>query len=251
MRSELVVLGSVLALALVSMAVFGFGPARHAVDPHDSPNRGKFVLGSFGPRWFYWFIGPLERVSIALGLSPLFYNLLGLAFGLASLGLFSNGLLAAGGWAVLLGGAADVLDGRIARAQGVASPRGAFLDSTIDRFAEVAAFIGLAAWYRTSGLALVVVVVALSGSLLVSYTRARGESQGVLCTLGVMQRAERILLVGFGAILDGSVSAALGRDQGAFLLSMLVLLAAGTMGTAVFRTVWIAGRLPSVDPPAR
>ena len=243
MRSELTALAVVVGLALATMPVFALSGANRAMDALESPARGKFVLGSFVRRWFFWFVRPVERASLLLGLSPLFYNLLGFAFGAVAGLCFASGRLAMGGWAVLLSGVADALDGRIARAQGLAGPRGAFLDSTIDRFAEVAAFVGLAVAFRASGGALAVVAAALGGSLLVSYTRARGESQGVLCTAGVMQRAERLLLIGFGAILDGTGSALLGRDPGTVLLGALVVTAVGTVATAVFRTVWIARRL--------
>ncbi len=243
MRPELLVLAVVVGGALATMPIFAIGAAQRRDDPLESPARGKFVLGSFARSWFYWLVRPLERASLALGLSPLAYNLLGFVFGAVSGSLFALGYFASAGWALLLSGVADALDGRIARARGLASPRGAFLDSTIDRFAEVAAFVGLAVAFRASGFALATITAALGGSLLVSYTRARGESQGVLCTLGIMQRAERLLLIGFGAILDGGGSALLGRPPGAFLLGILILTAVGTVGTAVFRTVWIARRL--------
>ena len=244
MRPELTVLVVALGVALATMPIFALSRASRAVDALESSTRGKFVLGSFVRRWFYWFVRPVERTSLALGLSPLFYNFLGLALGAVAGWFFASGRFAVGGWALLMSGVADALDGRIARAQGVASPRGAFLDSTIDRFAEVAAFVGLVVAFRDSGAAVAIVTAALGGSLLVSYTRARGESQGVLCTKGVMQRAERLLLIGFGAILDGTGSALLGRDSGTVLLAVLAVTAAGTMATAVFRTVWIARRLP-------
>ena len=244
MRPELAVLAAAAGGALATMVVFALSPARRAADELESPARGKFVLGSFVRRWFYWSIRPAEKASLALGLTPLFYNLLGVLLGAAAGWLFASGRFATAGWAVLLSGAADALDGRIARARGLASPRGAFLDSTLDRFAEAAVFVGLAVAFRASGPALAILTSALGGSLLVSYARARGESQGVLCTLGVMQRAERLLLVGFGAILDGGGSALAGRGPGAFLLGVLALTAAGTVATAVFRTVWIARRLP-------
>lgn len=236
-------LAVVVGLALATMPVFALSGANRAMDTLESTTRGKFVLGSFVRRWFFWFVRPVERASLLLGLSPLFYNLLGFAFGAVAGWCFASGRLAMGGWAVLMSGVADALDGRIARARGLAGPRGAFLDSTIDRFAEVAAFVGLAVAFRASGAALAVVTAALGGSLLVSYTRARGESQGVLCTAGVMQRAERLLLIGFGAILDGTGSALLGRDPGTVLLAALVVTAVGTVATAVYRTVWIARRL--------
>jgi CDP-diacylglycerol--glycerol-3-phosphate 3-phosphatidyltransferase len=178
-----------------------------------------------------------------MGLSPTAFNLLGVAFGVASGVAFAVGQLGLGGWAVLLGGIADVIDGRIARAQGVAGPRGAFLDSTLDRFAEVGAFVGLAVYFQASTPALVAVASGLGGSLLVSYARARGESVGVVCKVGVMQRAERLLLLGLGGILDPMVAAASGWNEGTLLLLLLVLIAVGTIGTAVYRTIWIAERL--------
>ena len=136
-----------------------------------------------------------------------------------------------------------MLDGRIARARGLADERGAFLDSTLDRFAEVGAFVGLAVHFRDAPVALAIVVTALGGSLLVSYARARGESLGVLCKVGVMQRAERLLLVGFGGVLDPAVTEWTGWMPGTLLIALLALVAVGTVGTAVYRTVWIAKRL--------
>ena len=248
MRLDLAVLATVVGLALGSMAVFALRGARRRPDPYAPTEKGSFVLGSFVRDWFYWFVRPVESVSLGAGLGPLFYNLTGLFFGLLSGVFFSFGWMAMGGWAVLLGGAADVLDGRIARARGVASRRGAFIDSTLDRFAEFGAFVGLAVWFRFSEVALFLVVTALGGSLLVSYTRARGESVGVLCKLGVMQRAERLLLLGFASLFDPAVSAALGRERlGAVLVPVLGVVALGTVGTAFFRTVWIARRLPATD----
>jgi phosphatidylglycerophosphate synthase len=236
------------AFALATMPVYARSDARRRPDVLGHAEKGSFVLGPFVRDWFLWLLRPLDHVSLATGVSPLFYNLLGLLLGVAAGAFFAAGWMVAAGWSVLLGGVADILDGRVARARGVASRRGAFIDSTLDRFAEFAAFVGLASWFRFSTPALVLVVMGLGGSLLVSYTRARGESVGVLCKLGVMQRAERLLLLGFAALLDPSVSAALGREApGVLLVPALAVIAAGTVGTAVFRTVWIARRLPARD----
>jgi CDP-diacylglycerol--glycerol-3-phosphate 3-phosphatidyltransferase len=92
-----------------------------------------------------------------------------------------------------------------------------------------------------------ILIVGLSGSLLVSYTRARGEGLGIQCKKGVLQRAERMLLLGFGSILDPTISAALGRPVGAALLPVLGLIAVGSTGTAVYRTIWIARALRAAD----
>jgi len=242
-RNDLAVLLAVVAVAVISMPVYALGRAGRRVDLLDVENRGSFVLGAFARRWFYWFIRPAERLALAVGLGPLFFNLLGVAFGVAAAVCFGVGMVSLGGWLVLLGGVADILDGRIARARGMADRRGAFLDSTLDRFAEFAAFVGLAVLFRESEVALILVVTALGGSLLVSYARARGESVGVVCKLGVMQRAERLLAVGLGAILDPTVSAWLGRDGGTLLVPVLGVVAVGTVATAVYRTVWISRRL--------
>jgi CDP-diacylglycerol--glycerol-3-phosphate 3-phosphatidyltransferase len=236
------VLLGIVALALASMPVYAL-TGRGRSDPYDVDDRGGFILGSFVRTWFYWFIRPIERVSLWLRLSPTAFNLLGVAFGVLAGVCFASGRVNLGGWAVLLGGAADVLDGRIARARDMANERGAFLDSTLDRFAEVGALVGVAVMFRESALGLALVATALGGSLLVSYARARGESLGVVCKVGVMQRAERLLLVGFGGILDPAVTAWLGWEAGTLLLWLVGLMAVGTVGTAVYRTVWIASRL--------
>ena len=242
------ILLGVLAAAVLSMPVYTLTGAGRRAGPLASDAQGTFVLGSFVRGWFYWAVSPVVRTSLAIGLGPTFYNLLGVAFGIGAGVAFASGHVTLGGWGVLLGGMADVLDGRVARARGLADRAGAFLDSTLDRFAEVGAFVGLAVLFRSSSLSLALVVIAMGGSLLVSYTRARGESQGVVCKLGVMQRAERLLLLGFGGLLDPTVAGLWGASRvGTLLLPILGIVAVGTLGTAIFRTVWIARALRASD----
>ena len=248
MTTDLQILLGVLAAAVLSMPLYASTGASKRADPLASDAQGTFVLGSFVRSWFYWAIGPVVRLSRALGLGPTFYNLLGVAFGIGAGLAFATGHVALGGWGVLLGGVADVLDGRVARSMAVADRTGAFLDSTLDRFAEVGAFVGLAVLFRSSALSLSLAVTAMGGSLLVSYARARGESQGVVCKLGIMQRAERLLLLGFGGLLDPTVSALWGSGSvGTLLVPILGVVAVGTLGTAIFRTVWIARALAASD----
>jgi CDP-diacylglycerol--glycerol-3-phosphate 3-phosphatidyltransferase len=243
MRTDFAVLLGILGVALLSMPVYAVGSGRREPDPHEIEDRGSFVLGSFARNWFYWFVRPVERVMLALHVGPTLLNLAGVACGIVAGVLFAEGRVNLAGWAILLGGVADILDGRVARALGLANRRGAFLDSTLDRFAEVGAFVGLAVLLKGHTVPLILLMTALGGSLLVSYARARGESVGVDCKGGVMQRAERLLLLGFGAILDPAVAEWTGRTSGALLVVILALIAVGTVGTAVYRTVWIAQRL--------
>jgi CDP-diacylglycerol--glycerol-3-phosphate 3-phosphatidyltransferase len=245
MRPDLISLLVALGICFGSMAVFGLRHHHSSEDPLESKQRGTFVLGGFIKSWFFWFIAPAVRLALKAGLPPLFFNLAGATFGIAAGIAFALGTPALGGWCVFLGGSADVFDGRVARSRGLASPKGAFLDSTLDRFAEVGLFGGLAVYFHTRPLMSLMVALALGGSLLVSYTRARGESQGVTCKVGVMQRAERLLLIGFAGLLDSSVAEWIGQSPGTLLALVVTVIAIGTIATAVYRTVWISTRLPS------
>jgi len=228
-------------LALLTMVVYRARFAGRSAG--DITGRGgSFVLGFWVRNWFYWLIRPVTQISVRLRLSPFFYNLVAVACGLGSGYAYATGHFPVAGWLVLLSGLADVFDGEVARATNVADARGAFLDSTLDRFSEFFAFVGLA-YYFTGGWQAVTIVAALGGSMLVSYTRARGESVGVLCKVGVMQRAERMLLLGLASILDPWLSDAINRDLGTIVSYAIAVIAAGTVWTSVHRTIWIARAL--------
>ena len=104
----------------------------------------------------------------------------------------------AAGSAFLLGSILDVFDGAIARSKGEDGPRGAFIDSTFDRIAEGAVLAAIALVFADDGnqLALAAVFVALVGSFMTSYARARAEALGLDGTSGLMARAERVVLLG-------------------------------------------------------
>lgn len=128
--------------------------------------------------------------------SPTAWTVVGLLVSVLAAGAYSTsgfrgGLV--GGVLVLVAGGFDIVDGAVARVTGRASRRGAFLDSTLDRVAEVAVFAGiLLGGYSTP----VLVLLALSFSLLVSYTRAKGDALGVaLSGVGIGERSERLLIL--------------------------------------------------------
>ena len=120
---------------------------------------------------------------------------------------------------------------------------GTFIDSMLDRFVEVFAFLGFVYYLRSFTWGPFVAAAAITGSLLVSYTRARGESVGVLCREGLMQRAERLVLTLFVCLLDAPITAATGRPSGTAVLWVLGFIAVGTFVTAAQRTWWISARL--------
>ena len=119
---------------------------------------------------------------------------------------FIFGYVRVGGILILLGGLCDAFDGGIARSANKASRFGALFDSVLDRYSEFALFFGIGAHfimlkdYHTS----IVIFIALCGSMMVSYCRARAESLGFNAAQGIMQRPERIVLLGFGAIIHVS-----------------------------------------------
>lgn len=234
-------------LLLLTMPVFAVVSRGRPRDA-EVARRGSTVLLGFWVRdWLMWVIAPLERSLVRARVSPDVFNWLGAALGAAAGWAYAAGSLSAGGWLVLLGGAADIFDGRIARARGIASPRGAFLDSTLDRFAETFAFAGLALYFQGTRWALLAVVLAMGGSLLVSYARARGEALDVHGAGGVMQRAERLVTLALASLLDAPVTSRMGWAPGTLLAGATALIALGALGTALYRTLWIARQLARAE----
>lgn len=108
------------------------------------------------------------------------------------------------GLVVIGAGIFDMVDGRVARATGQVTTFGAFFDSVIDRYSDLALFFGLLVYYARANRFFYVVLVALvmTGSVMVSYTRARAESLITQCKVGFMERPERIVLVIIGALFN-------------------------------------------------
>jgi CDP-diacylglycerol--glycerol-3-phosphate 3-phosphatidyltransferase len=241
--TSLTVLLGVVAAAVLSMGVFAATGARR--DPDAERRNSRFLMGAgdFLVHWLLWAIRPLDRISAVFGLSPDFFNFAGLFFGLASGIAIATGRIELGGWAIALGGVADIMDGRVARARQLSSPYGTFIDSMLDRFVEVFAFLGFVVYLRAFSFGPLLAAAAITGSLLVSYARARGESVGVLCKEGLMQRAERLVLIFLACLLDRPLDAWRGWPQGTLVLWTMALIAAGTFVTSAHRTVWIARAL--------
>ncbi len=158
-------------------------------------------LSLFFVDYWYWLLTPLERGLVRLRIGPDALTITGLVFSAVAGTCFHLGMVGAGGWLMIFGATFDMLDGRIARLTGRESRSGAYFDSVIDRFSEGVVFLGLASWYR-EGWVLAFVVIGLIGSMMVSYTRARGEGIGIQVTRGIMQRPERIVYLGVGSIFS-------------------------------------------------
>jgi CDP-diacylglycerol---glycerol-3-phosphate 3-phosphatidyltransferase len=152
------------------------------------------------------FRGAVQPLALALaraGIQANWLTYLGFALNVVVAILVSQGWLGVGGAMFLIVNALDFLDGAVARAAGTAGAFGAFLDSVLDRYSEAVVFVGLIVWYARDGdtLAVVVSALALSGSFMVSYCRARAEGLGLDCEVGLLQRPERIVVLGIGLML--------------------------------------------------
>jgi CDP-diacylglycerol--glycerol-3-phosphate 3-phosphatidyltransferase len=127
-----------------------------------------------------------------------------LLFGFASADNNQPRLFLYAGLVIIGAGVFDMVDGRVARATNQVTQFGAFFDSVIDRYSDVALFFGLLVYYARANRFFYVVLVAfvMISSVLVSYTRARDESLIPLCKVGFMERPERIVLVIIGALFN-------------------------------------------------
>jgi CDP-diacylglycerol--glycerol-3-phosphate 3-phosphatidyltransferase len=144
--------------------------------------------------------GPLSAALLRAGVHPNVLTAIGFLLSGASGLLIGTGRVRLGAVVFLAGGIFDMLDGAVARAGGLGSRFGAFLDSTVDRYSEIIPYLGLAFLFRESPL-FFLPFLAITGSLMVSYTRARVEGLGGTCQVGLLERPERLVILFLGLIL--------------------------------------------------
>jgi len=158
-------------------------------------------------------IDPIAKALLAMRISPDAVTLAGtVGVVLAALLLFPNGNFLAGTLIIIALVFADLLDGTMARMSGRSGPWGAFLDSTLDRIADGAILLGVVLYAVTQGDRMLATAagLALVGGQLVSYAKARAESLGVACNVGLAERGERLIIALATTLLAGlGVAAAL------------------------------------------
>ena len=179
-------------------------------------------------------------------LTPNAISLTGFALNLAAAGLVVARLFFLAGVAFIIGSVMDTLDGRYSRMSGKGTPFGAFLDSTLDRLEEGIVLTAVGAYFaaRHNQVAVAAVVVAVLGSLMVSYTRARAEALGVECKVGLATRPVRVVILSIGLVF------ARGASLGHFsLLAPAVYVLAGlTVFTTLQRIVHVRSQLRATAP---
>jgi len=193
-------------------------------------------------------IDPIADWMVRRRVNPNLLTTIGTLFSVAGGAIYATGHIRMAGWLLGLTALFDVLDGNVARRTGRTSVFGAFYDSTLDRIADGAVMGGLAVFYATSpqhasGAMVAVCIFGILGTYLTSYTRARAESLGLDAKVGIMQRAERMLLLGIASILDPWLSGVVSREPGTITAYAVAIIAIGTLWTSGHRTVWIARAL--------
>lgn len=146
---------------------------------------------------------PVVQWLAARQVTPNQVTLAALALSLLAALCIGAGWLRLGALVLIMAGLGDLVDGMLARTTDQTSPFGAFFDSTLDRISEGAVLAAVAYRFASNGRPLLValVVLALLGSLLVSYARARAQALGIDCKVGLMSRAERMVLLIAGLLL--------------------------------------------------
>lgn len=176
-------------------------------------------------------VPPVGRGLAAVGLTANALTLAGLVLTGAAAALLVSGRPVAGGWVLVGAGLSDTFDGAVARARGASGPLGAFYDSVSDRLSD-GVILAAVAWHvRAEPRLFVLTVVALVAAQVTSYTRARAESLGAGCSVGLLERPERAILLMAGLVFTGLLEA------------VLWVLAVGAVVTVAQRVVHVRRQL--------
>jgi len=192
-------------------------------------NLNENKLRDAGQLFIYRIIHPFVKFLIRLGVTPNTVTTIGFVLNIGVAVIFIIGAEEAArgdlsyvglaGALILFAGVFDMIDGQVARIGNMASQYGAFYDSVMDRYSELIMFLGIC-YYLVAHhyfLSSLFAFIALIGSMMVSYIRARAEGLGIECKDGLMQRPERIITIGVSALICGIVAHFIGGDYKLFI----------------------------------
>jgi CDP-diacylglycerol---glycerol-3-phosphate 3-phosphatidyltransferase len=170
---------------------------------------------------------PVARLLLRIGARPNHLTVLGLGVSITAAYVFSVGRLRWGAALLAVAGLFDFFDGAVARLAGSDSDYGAFLDSVVDRYSDVAVLFGILVYYqqRSDTMGSALTMATLAGTIMTSYTKARAQSIGVRCDIGVVERPERLIALIAGAAFQ-------------LLTPIMALLAVLTNVTAIQRIIY-------------
>lgn len=186
-------------------------------------------------RIIYLIVDPVVGLLVKAGFTPNIITTVGLIINIIACVVFiyggeqgDRGDLSYIGWGcglVLFAGLFDILDGQVARKGNMSSRYGALYDSVLDRYSELIMFLGIC-YYLVSQdylISSLFAFIALVGSMMVSYVRARAEGIGIECKGGLMQRPERIIIIGLSGIICGIVYASMGGSGKVVFWGVMIL----------------------------
>ena len=213
----------------------------------------KFLSEKNRQRYFK-VITPIGNLLARIGIHPNVLSVCGLILSIIAGVMYGLGLFFLASFVVIFAGVCDTLDGQLARQTGKSSKFGAFFDSTLDRYSDLSLLIGMAWFFSGYKMLLefnghsinndshpwtiLFIILAIAGSFMVSYSRARAEGLGLDCNIGLMQRPERIILIVLGSFL--SVIPGIGS---LIIKMMLFILALSTNITAIHRICYVRNQL--------
>lgn len=165
-------------------------------------NREYWTLTTWVRTWSDGILDPLSRLLARIGIQPNLLSMIGFFAASAAGAVVAAGHISQGGLLYLLSGPFDALDGALARTSGLESRFGAFLDSFIDRYSEAAVLFGILCWstFHDRHILVLITFLAMIGSLMVSYTRARAEGLGISCKVGLFTRLERFIVLALALV---------------------------------------------------
>lgn len=182
-----------------------------------------------------WAVDPIGKILSRTAISPNLVTIVAFIIAIISSVLISQGITVPGGIVLLLSGFLDLIDGALARAKSQVTKFGAVLDSTLDRFSEALVFLAII-YFALSGkaqnLLIILSVAGLAASFMISYIKARAEGMGIECNVGIFTRAERIVLLSLGLLLNQLLIA----------ISLLVALSVITIVQRLHRVWKFAGK---------
>src|SRR5215470_13963342 len=147
---------------------------------------------------------PVARILLRAHVRPNQLTILGLGVSVAAAHAFFQGRFRTGAMLLAVAGLFDFFDGSLARLAGRESAFGAFLDSVVDRYSDLLVLLGVVLFYERERdtVGVFFTMITLVGTVMVSYTKARAQSIGVRCEIGLMERPERMIVLIAGAVLD-------------------------------------------------
>lgn len=238
----------VLVLFLGALAVFAVQTARRGLvtSARAAQLGDSVVLSRFFVEYGLWMFRPAIRFLVRLGVHPDHVSWASLWLHVFAAIALAFGGFGVAGWVLLFGAICDSLDGGVARERGMSSDAGEVLDAVIDRWAEMIVFFGYAWYYRNDPFGFAMSVAACAGAVMVSYTRAKGETVNVDAKMGLMQRHERATYLIVSTIFSTLIEAAWPSGDPPrhwLVLAALTAIAVLANVTGIVRTRYIREQL--------